>query len=133
MKGLILYTDGRMEYKELPKAEHTYQRLQQAIGCGLVDIVHAVNLPQPYCLVVDDEGLLTDEPKINLAASFLYGIEEHGQPICGDCLIMKDHHTDDGIETVGLTQEEAEKVVKLFFENKEAILRIWKRLARKGD
>lgn len=114
MKGLKLYTDGRIEEYELSKERETYIALQKAIDCSCIDIVHAVNLGDPYCLVVDDEGLLVEHPMANIVASYLYGILDHGQPLCGDVIIMKDKHTPDGIETVGLDEEDFKKLHEFF-------------------
>lgn len=114
MNGLKLYTDGRIEKYDIKEKdfEYKYQALQKSIDCDCIDIVHAVNLPDPYCLVVDDEGLLVAEPQMNLYASYLYGALEHGQPICGDCIIMKDDYTPDGIETIGLEAEDFNAVLE---------------------
>lgn len=116
MKGLKLYTDGRIETYELPKARENYISLQKSIDCDCIDIVHAVNLKEPYCLVVDDEALLKERPTINLVASYLYGALEHGQPICGDVLIMKDEWMPDGIDTVGLDEADFEELNGFLFD-----------------
>lgn len=121
MIGLKLHTNGEIETYELSEEKETYIALQKAIGCNCIDIVHAVNLPEPYCLVVDDEGLLVDEPVINPVASYLYGMRDHGQPLCGDVLIMKDKYTDDGIETVGLEREDLVAVYSAVF-SREAFI-----------
>ena len=57
------------------------------IGCDWIEIVRPRNCP--YVLIVDEEGLLK-ENKINPLASDMYGYFEHGQPIVGDCLLMKE-------------------------------------------
>lgn len=112
MNGLKIYTDGRMEVHDIKESEFEYkfEALQKAIDCDCIDIVHASNLPSPYCMVVDDESLLKEKPIINLVASYLYGADEHGQPICGDVIIMKDEFTDEGIETAGLDDMEVERL-----------------------
>lgn len=78
------------------------------IGCDTVDIVRAYGINEipmlkDICLVVDDEGLCKGEPKINILGSLLYGLLEHEQPLVGNVLVCKDVHTEDGIETGGLT------------------------------
>lgn len=80
------------------------------IDCDLVEIVRAKNLPEPYVIICDEEFLLKGEPVLNPIASVLYGIRDHGQPICGTVLIGKDRFTDDGIETVGCSRKEVETI-----------------------
>ena len=76
------------------------------IGCDMVEIVHARYLPEPYCIICDEEFLLKDEPKLNAIASLMYGTQEHGHPICGTVLIGKDKYVEDGLETVGYDETE---------------------------
>ncbi len=104
MKALKIKSNMGIEVIDLHEDEFEYkfQAMQKAIDCDCIDIVHAVNLPEPYCMVVDDEGLLVGQPIVNLVASYLYGTLEHSQPICGDVLIMKDEYTDEGLDTIGL-------------------------------
>lgn len=117
MKALKLFTNGLIMPVELDLANHEYkfEAMQAAIGCGMIDIVHAKHLPDPYCLVVDDEGLLCDQPVVNVVASYLYGTADHGQPLCGDVLIMKDEWTDDGLETIGLEEADFEAMRSVIF------------------
>lgn len=131
MKGLKLHTNGMIEEYQLPEADQNYIRLQRAIDCDCIDIVHAKNLKEPYCLVVDDEGLLKEEPEMNLVASYLYGALDHGQPLCGDAIIMKDRFTDDGIDTVGLDDEDLEYLREYFADPKtyESVVRTAYKLA----
>lgn len=132
MTGLKLHTNGILEVMELPEAEQNFIRLQKAINCDWIDIVHAVNLPEPYCLVVDDEALLKDDVKLNVIGSYLYGVLEHGQPICGDCLIMKDHETPNGIETVGLEREDFVALSELLFNSTAGVNLLISKLHKRG-
>ena len=117
MKALKLHTNGLVMPVELDLANHEYkyQAMNAAIGSNLIDIVHAAHLPDPYCLVVDDEGLLTEKPVVNVVASYLYGTADHGQPLCGDVLIMKDEWTADGLDTVGLDDADFDTVRSIIF------------------
>ena len=93
------------------------------LNCECIDIVHAYGLKakelEMISLVVDDEALLKGEPVMNLIGSLLYGSMDHGQPLCGSVMICKDKYTDEGIETVGLTEDE----VTMVYANIEALLR----------
>lgn len=128
MLGLKLNTNGLVMAYELPEEKENYIALQKSIDCDCIDIVHPVNLPYPYCLVVDDEGLLKAEPQINLVASYLYGMLEHGQPLCGDCIIMKDKETNYGLETVGLEEKDFIELSTLFTNRLSEIQELSKRL-----
>ena len=104
-KGLLIEIVKRNDGKSL--LNYCYR----AIGCDLIEIVHPKGLEEPYCMVVDDEGLLRDKPMLNIFASHLYGTHEHGQPIVGNALIMREVCTEDGAHTVWLTEEEATAIV----------------------
>ena len=120
MNALKLSTNGDINLIDLKEKEFEYkfQAMQKAIDCDCIDIVHAVNLPDPYCMVVDDEALLVDKPTVNLVASYLYGTVEHGQPICGDVILMKDDITGDGIDTVGLEGVDMVELLNLLYDPK---------------
>lgn len=137
MNGFKLNIDGKLGAYDINEKnfDYMFQALQKAIDCDCIDIVHAANLPEPYCLVVDDEALLKSKPCINLYASYLYGTLDHGQPICGDCIIMKDEITPDGVETVGLEQEDIDAIVDLLRKSKDEMISLHFRLASRyrGD
>lgn len=82
------------------------------LNCELIDIVDAHGLASypelsDLCLVCDDEGIF-NSGAVNAVASLLYGYMEHGQALFGNVLVCKNHYTEDGTETVGLTDEEME-------------------------
>lgn len=115
MKAIKLTTHGLVMVVELPKREHLYQSMQEEIGCDMVEIVGcAMNeLGEKYCMVCDEEFLLKGKPIINPLASYFYGLQDHGQPLCGDVLIMKNHFTPEGVDTVGLEQEDLEHIYRI--------------------
>ena len=79
------------------------------IECRLIDIVRPYALLEVskkckgLVLIVDDEGLLVDKPKINQFATLAYG-----QVICGNVILAKEEFTEDGIITVGLTENDVD-------------------------
>lgn len=113
MKTLLLRTNGAFEEIELKPKKYLYQSMADAIGAELVEIVQPKFFGDYYCIVCDESGLLKPEVKINIIASYLYGYQEHNQPICGDVIIMKNVFTDDGIDTTGLDNTEI-AALKLF-------------------
>lgn len=100
-KGLLI------ELVERKEGESVLNFCYRVIGCDTIDIVNPKGLERPYCMVVDDEGMLKDRPMLNIFASHLYGAHEHGYPIAGNAVLMKNEQAVDGVQTVWLTEEEA--------------------------
>ena len=65
--------------------------MQKAVG-GYIECVHPRGLSYPFCMVVNEEGLLMDLP-INFAGCFLY---QAPSPIVGDILILKEGQNEFG-------------------------------------
>ena len=57
------------------------------------------------CDTIDDEGIFNGG-KVNGIASLLYGFMEHGQPLVGHVMVCKNKYTNNGIETVGMTDDD---------------------------
>lgn len=106
MKKAILAKPG--ERLELIDFVDDLQYFYKHIGCRCIDIVYV----KDYLLIVDDEGLLVDDPQVNIVASILYG-----HPICGNALIVKEGYNEEGEPTCeGLTDEDVEKFQASFME-----------------
>ena len=115
MKSILLSVNGEMptlEVIDFPTGSGSnLDFYYKHIECDCIDIVHTYALEElgvrgsigEFCMVIDDEGLLKDNPVFNPIASLLYGCDLHGQPIAGKALICQNRETPDGIETVGLT------------------------------
>ena len=86
MKGLAINTENQMQFKEF--GEPLLDSLQKEVG-GYTEVVHPKYLPEGLCMVVDDEGRLKGSA-INNIASVLYGTPEHGQPIVGNAVILRE-------------------------------------------
>lgn len=120
MKGIVIRTNGIAEVVDFPQGDvgEKLKWYYSLLGCDCIDIVHPYGLEEAakkldlkaylrgFSMVVDDEALLKDKPEVNVIASLLYGVDSHGQPLCGDVLVAKDQETEDGIETVGMTDKE---------------------------
>lgn len=98
VKGIVLTTKNTMTVRDF--GEPLYQTVGEAVG-GWIEIVHPAALPEPYVMIVNEEGLLISLD-VNKVASMLYGAAIHGQTIRGDVVIMKEGWTDDGPDVVGL-------------------------------
>ncbi len=110
MRGLVITTKNEIYTADF----RNFFGVADAMGWRMTEHVNAWGLAAPYCLLIDEEGLLRDEhPEINWIASFWYGANVHGNPIVGDVVIMKNAMTDDGPDIVGLTEEEANDLTEL--------------------
>ena len=67
-------------------------------------------------MIVDEEGRLKDRQILNLVGSVLYGTPEHGQPIVGDIVIMKDGYDNGEPDIVGLSDEDVTHLRAFFAE-----------------
>jgi hypothetical protein len=81
-----------------------YKSVGKAVD-GYIEIVHPRRLEFPYCMIVNEEGLLRGLP-LNPYGSYLYGIEAHGNPIVGDIVILKEGFVNGEPDLVGLSDEE---------------------------
>lgn len=113
MQALRITPHNAIALIELPKREQTWMAMRDAIDCQWIDIVDvAIEGLDDFCIVCDDEGMLVDAPELNAFGSALYGFYEHGQPLFGNILVMKNAYNDDGeLETVGITEREADTIV----------------------
>lgn len=91
MKLLKLTPAGTCSVVEIEEFDLDRQldQMYQCIGCSTIEIVR---LPHTTgCLIVDECGLLKEDPQINPAATLLAE-----QPIVGTALLGGIRHTEDG-------------------------------------
>lgn len=101
MKGIVITTTNEMSVKEFDAP--LYKSVGEVVD-GFIEIVNPRGLPAPYCMLVNEEGLLIDLA-FNAVGSFLYQTHIHGSPILGNIVIMKHGITQDGPDIVGLNNE----------------------------
>lgn len=102
MKGLIITTYKKIRIEDFK--EPAYKSIGKAVG-GYIEIVHPARLKKPYCMVVNEEGLLHRFP-VNVIGCVLYGTANHGCPIVGDIVILKEGFVNGERDFVGMTDEE---------------------------
>lgn len=78
------------------------------IGCDMIEIPPTRHLKAPYIMIADEEGLLKHKPILNILGSYFYGMQDHGNPIVGHALIMKEK----GAHIAWLTKAEYEDVMQ---------------------
>ena len=111
-KAVLAKTSGEIRVLDVPENGNLLKWMYGAIGCDMIEIVRARNLKDGLVLVVDEEGLMKDVPSINLYGSYLYGTLEHGQPIIGDMLILREFEGPDGGDLEGMDDETALELVR---------------------
>lgn len=102
MKGFVFTTDERMYVKDFDAP--LYKTLGAEVG-GYIEIVRPKGLPEPLCFVCNEEGLLHGLP-LNAFASVLYCTLDHGHPIVGNIVIMREGFVDGEPDLVSLTEED---------------------------
>lgn len=112
MKGIVITTKYEMWVQEF--SEPAYKSIGEAVG-GCIEIVHPARLGRPYCMVVNDEGLLRNLP-MNVLGSFLYRTDIHGSPIVGAIVLLKEGINSDGeYDLLGLTEQDIEFLCNMVF------------------
>lgn len=87
-KTVKITTDNRISVVDIPwDCEGWYEAIGG--GCDIVEMVRTQRMLDlflaPIQMIVDEEGRFRDQ-ELNLAASLLYGMDGHGQPIAGNVI-----------------------------------------------
>ncbi len=106
MKGIVVTTDLEIRIEEF--SDPLYKTVGSAVG-GYIEHVKPARLRHPYCMIVNEEGRLLDLP-LNHIGSFFYGTDQHGEPIVGNIVVMKDGYRNGEPDIVGLDDSEVEQV-----------------------
>jgi hypothetical protein len=106
MKGIVVTTDLEIRIEEF--SDPLYKTVGSAVG-GYIEHVKPARLRHPYCMIVNEEGRLLDLP-LNYVGSYFYGTDQHGEPIVGNIVIMKDGYRGGEPDIVGLSDVEAEQI-----------------------
>lgn len=101
MKVLLITTSNTISVEEI-NTEPKWEAFAKLIGCSWIEVVRPAGMQSPFCMVVDEEGLLCDEPKINHVGSFIYGTHIHGSPIVGNIVIAAEGFVDGDVDLIGL-------------------------------
>lgn len=102
MKGVVFTTDEKMFVKEF--TQPLYKSVGDVVG-GWIEVVNPRGLERPYCFICNEEGLIRDLP-LNPIGCVWYRTVEHGNPIVGNIVVMKEADTDEGPDIVGLMPDE---------------------------
>ena len=106
MKGIVVSVSGELTVRDFDRPIYT------SVGAfinGCAEHVRPQNLPSPYCMFVDEDFLSKypiTKKYLNEIGCWLYKTHIYGSPILGTFVIFKDTITTDGVETVGLDDED---------------------------
>lgn len=118
MKGIVIKADGTIYTADL--AEPSFAAMQWIVGGG-IEHVRPLFLKEPYCMIVNENGLLLHLP-INEIGGYLYGTPIHNNPIAGDIIILKDGLNADGEpDIIGLDANEIRKLKNTMYDIKDYI------------
>lgn len=106
MKGVVVTTDLDVYIQDF--AQPLYETVGKVVG-GYIERVQPMLLERPYCMLVNEEGLLLGLP-INTAGCALYRTDIHGSPIVGNIVIMQLGCCNGEHDIVGLSDEDAEDI-----------------------
>lgn len=102
MQGLVITTGNLMRMEEYTNPLH--ESIGKTVG-GWIEIVHPKLLPAPYCMIVNEEGLLLDL-SLNQLGSALYESFRHGNPIVGNIVLCKEGFVDGERDIIGLDDDD---------------------------
>ena len=112
-KAVFLAADGGIKVVDFPE-DAKLEYFCKGIGCDMIEIVRTDMMPENLVFVVDEEGLLKDNPIINTVASGYYGAMRHGDVIVGNAIVVSEENGPEGGELVGLDEETANKYAEIF-------------------
>lgn len=104
MKAIVITTDNKASVREFSESQPLFRETQPILD-GYMEHVHPRRLPHPYCMLVNDEGLLRELPP-NPMGCLLYETDNHGAPIVGNLILMKDGYRGGEPDILGLTDDD---------------------------
>ena len=107
MLGLVITHDFKMYKNEFTNP--LYESVEPVLE-WYMEIVHPVNLPEPFRMLVNEEGHLKFLPFNPVGCCWYEGA------IVGNVIVMKQGMTDEGPDILGLTEEECLKVIGMVSE-----------------
>lgn len=124
--GKVIKITPQLEVVELECPEPlSYHFFQEQIG-GMIErvrpkrlysLLKKAGLPDNYCILVDEEGLLKNLD-LNDIGCFLYETDKHGYPIVGPLLIVKETYED----FVAMNEEEYESILAIIKKLRDAFI-----------
>ena len=105
---IALVVNTKNEIRRVEYDPPHYEVIREAVG-GYYELVRPRGLQEPYCMMVNEEGLLLGLP-LNPLGCYLYGTMVHGAPIVGNIMILKLGGYAGEPDVVGMTDDEAQRL-----------------------
>ena len=90
MKAIKITTNNRISVIDIDVND--FRAINREIGCSFHEVVKTKTMMDwftvPVVMLVDEEGLLRHR-HFNSVASYMYGVQFHGQPIVGDVIFCQ--------------------------------------------
>ena len=104
MLGVVVTTNRTMYMKDFdnPLCDSVEPVLE-----GYMEMVRPAFLPEPFCMLVNEEGRLKGLPLNEVGSAWYHGL------IVGNIIVMKRGFTEDGPDILGLTYKECLKAIGL--------------------
>ncbi len=116
-KAVLLNEDGSIALVDAPN-QGKLSWFYKMLNCHSIEIVRPKGLPEDHVIIIDDEGKYKKDRYVNFVASWYYQTQEHGDPVVGKALIMKEYWSEDGANIGGMDEIAA----ALLMARSEAIL-----------
>ena len=113
---VICRTNGCIEDMTMTE-DHDCEWYSKQIGASIFQPVYPKGLKEPYLFLCDEEGLMKEKPIINFLGSWMYGTQEHGEPIVGDIMIVKQVMTPEGPDFDGMPADEADVITEWLLDH----------------
>lgn len=113
MKGIVITTENTIKIQDFERP--LWKTVGEVVG-GYIEKVNPRGLDDPFCMIVNEEGLLKGLP-LNLVGSHLYQTYIHGAPIVGNIVIMKLGITPEGPDIIGLDEQDIQKLYPQFVKS----------------
>lgn len=108
---LRISTTGMMEIKTFdPINDDVNDVIHKELDGAFYEIVYPRTLSGKFLMLVDECGALENLP-VNSVASEIYGTSEHGCPIFGPAVIMREDIVDGEPDIVGLTDPDCDELI----------------------
>ena len=107
MLGVVITHDFKMYKKDFENP--LYESVEPVLD-GYMEIVRPVSLPEPFRMIVNEEGILKGLP-LNAVGTVWYE-----GAIVGNIIVFKQGFTDEGPDILGLTEEECLKIIGMVSE-----------------
>lgn len=93
--AIVIKADIDSEIQEVAPADGEHFSLEEMYKYCNCELVEFVYLPKNKIMVVDEEGLLKAEHKINhVATALLFAVSKNWNPIVGDVMIINESQTE---------------------------------------